>query len=365
MGVLKKGKHAKKVAKKAAKKAAKVIAKAVKDKLNTVTKQKRATKLAKKTLKKAVKVKKVAQAKKKQAKKLLKKALKPKPKTTVNKCDISYKKAVVACSAKKKAKKAKKATKATKATKAKKAKKAKKKPAAKKAKKTVAKKGRSELGEGKGAVKKGPKKLSKKAKCLKDAKVAHVKCKKILFKKNKLVVKAKNAKDSLTRAKAYKKKTAAAAKALAKYEDVKVPRKPPSPVGIFEYKNMLFLANKDGSRSWIRYPTKDCYRARTGVVPQQFPMSKSHYELNEKESKVACQAARFNGAGNPDFYKYCNYNGHKNKKGHGFKCAKFGYKTTWCYVNKKWMFGNAIRSKEVPEAKVLVGCKVKPPAVPK
>merc|ERR1712046_38570 len=303
----------------------------------------------------------------KQAKKLLKKALKPKPKTTVNKCDISYKKAVVACSAKKKAKKAKKATKEKKA---KKAKKAKKKPAAKKAKKTVAQKGRSELGEGKGAVKKEPKmmpkkvtkkkakkkakkkkakKLSKKAKCLKDAKVAHVKCKKILFKKNKLVVKAKNAKDSLTRAKAYKKKTAAAAKALAKYEDVKVPRKPASPVGIFEYNNMLFLANKDGSRSWIRYPTKDCYRARTGVVPQQFPMSKSHYELNEKESKVACQAARFNGAGNPDFYKYCNCNGHKNKKGHGFKCAKFGYKTTWCYVNKKCMFGNAISSKEVPE----------------
>merc|ERR1712054_456020 len=99
-----------------------------------------------------------------------------------------------------------------------------------------------------GKKKSAGKKLSKVAICINKAKAVRKKCKPAQFKKKKATVLAKAAKI----------KTKKEAKALKKYKDVKMPKPKESPVGIFQYKNLLYLANKDGTRSLIRYPTKAC-----------------------------------------------------------------------------------------------------------
>merc|ERR1712072_480129 len=142
-----------------------------------------------------------------------------------------------------------------------------------------ASKGKPKPAKKKGGKKKGgkkkKKKLSKVEKCIAKAKAIQKKCKPAQFKKKKATAMAKAAKSKAAGAKATKVKTKKEEKALKKYKDEKMPVPKVSPVGIFQYKNLLYLANKDGTRSLIRYPTKACARARPGVVPEQFPKRKT------------------------------------------------------------------------------------------
>merc|ERR1712072_1150409 len=153
------------------------------------------------------------------------------------------------------------------------------------------------------------------------------------------------------------------ARAMATYKDIKAPKKPDGPMGLFQYNELVYLVNKDGTRTWVRYPVKRCWRASPNVVPQQFPVSKETPEFNEKESILACDYAPYEGKGNPDFYKNCECAGMYNKKGHGAHCSKWGFKFNWCYVIKECAYGNTAFSEEVKNAKVLVGCNIPDPKI--
>lgn len=153
------------------------------------------------------------------------------------------------------------------------------------------------------------------------------------------------------------------AAALAKYKDVKAPEKPDGPTGIFSYNHLTYMVNKDGTKTWIRFPVRRCHRATPGVVPQQFPTSKTKPEFDAKESVLACDYSPYEGKGNPDFYKNCECAGMYNKKGHGSHCAKWGFKFNWCYVIDECAYGNTAYSDEVKKAKVLVGCNIPPPQI--
>lgn len=207
------------------------------------------------------------------------------------------------------------------------------------------------------------KKGKKKAACLRKAGLQRAKCNKAALKKDAKSMAAKTAKKLVKKAHKTAARTAKKLTRIQKYKDVKAPAKKPSQQGIFRYGSLLYQVNKDGTRSWIKYPTKKCTHARTGVVPDQFPQSAKDYELGKKASAVACEGPSFNGVGNPRFYKSCECNGLKNKKGHGNRCGKFGFKFKWCYVNVKCKYGNTAISKEVPDAKVLVGCKASAPTI--
>lgn len=151
------------------------------------------------------------------------------------------------------------------------------------------------------------------------------------------------------------------AASLASFKDVKKPRKPDGPVGLFQHKGLVYFANKDGTRTWVRYPTYKCHRATAGVVPQQFPVSAELPELDVPKSETYCQMGAYKGLGNPDFYENCQCSGSKNKKGHGMFCDKWGYKFNWCYVATNCAYGNTAYSDEIQDTKVLVGCKIHPP----
>jgi hypothetical protein len=153
------------------------------------------------------------------------------------------------------------------------------------------------------------------------------------------------------------------ARALARYKDVVPPEKPDGPTGLFSYNHLVYLVNKDGTKTWVRFPIRRCHRATPGVVPQQFPTSKTKPEFNTKESIIACDYAPYEGKGNPDFYKNCECAGMYNKKGHGAHCSKWGFKFNWCYVVKDCAYGNTAFSEEVKNAKVLVGCNIPDPKI--
>jgi len=199
--------------------------------------------------------------------------------------------------------------------------------------------------------------------CVAKAKVIYSKCKKANFKMKKAKMKADGATKLVTSVKKSEVVATKTLKALKKYKDKKPPRLPPGPIGIFEHNHLFYLTNEDGSKSWIKYPTKNCKRARRGVPPEQFPNSKTKFVLNKKQSRVACYGGPFNGATKLAFYPHCACNGLKNKKGNGGFCGKFGYAFKWCYVSKKCKFGNSALSKELKNVKVLAGCKARKPSL--
>lgn len=153
------------------------------------------------------------------------------------------------------------------------------------------------------------------------------------------------------------------AAALASFKDVEKPKKPDGPVGLFQYKGLVYRANKDGTRTWVRYPTYKCHRATAGVVPQQFPESPEAPVLNKIKSEAACEGGLYKGQGNPDFYENCECSGMTNKKGHGSFCDKWGYQFNWCYVVRECAYGNTAYSDELKDTKVLVGCRIHPPSI--
>merc|ERR1719502_2316474 len=151
--------------------------------------------------------------------------------------------------------------------------------------------------------------------------------------------------------------------ALQGYKDVKKPKKPDGPTGLFQHKGLVYVANKDGTRTWVRYPTIKCHRATPHVVPEQFPKSAAKPELTKQQSATACELGVYKGVGNPDFYEDCECSGAVNKKDHGGHCARWGYKFNWCYVSAQCGYGQTAFSEEIKDAKVLVGCKIHAPAI--
>jgi len=153
------------------------------------------------------------------------------------------------------------------------------------------------------------------------------------------------------------------AAALQSYKDVVKPKEPDGPVGLFQFKGLVFMANKDGTRTWVRYPTYKCGRATAGIPQQQFPQSLDSPEFDAVKSKVACEMGVYKGTGNPDFYDNCECSGMSNKKGHGAFCEDWGYKFKWCYVARECGYGNTAFSDEVKDSKVLVGCRIHAPLI--
>jgi len=200
--------------------------------------------------------------------------------------------------------------------------------------------------------------------CIAQAKVVHGKCKTAQVAKQGAVAAFKYAKKTVDSAKSAINADTIIARALASFKDIKAPKKPDGPMGLFQYNQLVYLANKDGTRTWVRYPTKACAKATGGVVPQQFAVSKTKKEFDEKESVIACEYAPYEGKGNPDFYKNCDCAGFSNKKKHGGHCAKWGFKFNWCYVVEACAYGNTAYSDEVKGAKVLVGCNIPEPPIP-
>merc|ERR1711968_58887 len=190
--------------------------------------------------------------------------------------------------------------------------------------------------------------------CIAQAKVVHGKCKTAQMGKQGAAAAFNYAKKTVNSAKSELNADTIVARALARFKDIKTPKKPDGPMGLFMYNQLVYLANKDGTRTWIRYPTKACAKATAGVVPQQFAVSKTKKEFDEKESVVACEYAPYEGKGNPDFYKNCDCAGFQNKKKHGGHCARWGFKFNWCYVVEACAYGNTAYSDEVKGAKVLV-----------
>jgi len=198
--------------------------------------------------------------------------------------------------------------------------------------------------------------------CLAQAKVVHGKCKTAQVAEQGATAAFGYAKKVANTAKSDESGATLIARALATYKDIEAPKKPDGPMGLFMYNQLVYLANKDGTRTWIRFPTKACSRATGGVVPEQFAVSKTKKEFDEKESVVACEYAPYEGKGNPDFYKNCDCAGFQNKKKHGGHCARWGFKFNWCYVVAACAYGNTAFSDEVKGAKVLVGCNI--PEIP-
>jgi hypothetical protein len=188
-------------------------------------------------------------------------------------------------------------------------------------------------------------------------------CMEALTKDMEATSKATHTMDVLNSAYSQKEHAFMLARALAKYKDVPKPKKPDGPVGLFQHKSLVFLANKDGTRTWIKFPTDKCAIATAHVVPQQFPISADKPFFDKTKSEVACEGAAFTGIGNPDFYEDCECNGMENKKEHGGHCDMWGYKFNWCYVNNKCGYGNTAYSDELNDQKVLVGCRKHPPSI--
>jgi len=204
---------------------------------------------------------------------------------------------------------------------------------------------------------------TKEHECVKTATDNQMKCSEALTSEMESESKADHTMDKLNSAFGQKEHAYMLARAMAAYKDVPKPKKPDGPVGLFQHKGLVFMANKDATRTWIKFPTDKCAKATAHVVPQQFPISADKPELGKKKSEVACEAAPFTGLGNPDFYEDCECNGEANKKGHGGHCDKWGYKFNWCYVNKACGYGNTAYSDEINDQKVLVGCKKHPPVI--
>jgi len=200
--------------------------------------------------------------------------------------------------------------------------------------------------------------------CIAQAKMVHGKCKTAQVLEQGAGATFKYAKKVATAAKSEENSATIIARSLATYKDIEAPKKPDGPMGLFQFNQLVYLANKDGSRTWVRYPTEACSKATAGVVPAQFTLSKTKKEFDEKESVVACEYSPYKGKGNPDFYKNCDCAGFSNKKKHGGHCDKWGFKFNWCYVVEACAYGNTAYSDEVKGAKVLVGCNIPEPAMP-
>merc|ERR1711990_1013683 len=136
------------------------------------------------------------------------------------------------------------------------------------------------------------------------------------------------------------------------FQDIKPPNVAKHAVGIFEHEFLFYRVNEDGTKSWIKYPTKDCAKnARHGIPHIMFPKAdKEKYKLNAAKSKIACKLAPFHGKEDIRFYKNCECNGLSNKKGSGGSCKAWGFKGfNWCYVNKKCQFGNTADSTQAKD----------------
>jgi len=199
--------------------------------------------------------------------------------------------------------------------------------------------------------------------CKKTAEEVQMKCKKARVAEMSSETAAAHTLQEYQKAFNSRKHAMALAAALASYKDVEKPKKPDGPVGLFQYKGLVYFANKDGTRTWVRYPTYKCHRATAGVVPQQFPVSKEVPEFDKRKSETYCEMGIYKGLGNPDFYKNCECSGMSNKKNHGAFCDKWGYQFNWCYVSRECGYGNTAYSDELKDTKVLVGCRIHPPAI--
>lgn len=199
--------------------------------------------------------------------------------------------------------------------------------------------------------------------CLHDADATQSKCKKAMISTMSADSAATETKNELNQVYAGRSKAQMMKLALQSYKDVVKPKKPDGPVGLFQHKGLVYMANKDGTRTWVRYPTLECHRATPHVVPQQFPVSPDKPELSKQKSAGACELGVYKGIGNPDFYEDCECSGAENKKGHGGHCSRWGYKFNWCYVSAQCGYGKTAFSEEIKDAKVLVGCKIHKPAI--
>jgi len=200
--------------------------------------------------------------------------------------------------------------------------------------------------------------------CMGQARVVRDKCFEASVKEGGATLQDQHARKFSQKMKGNQHIAAHVAKTLARYKDIETPQEPDGPIGIFSYNELVYLLNKDGTRTWIRYPVNECKSATPNVVPQQFPVSKAKPEFNPEESEIACTYASYVGKGNPDFYKNCDCAGMMNSKGHGGHCEKWGFKFNWCYVVAACGYGNTAYSGEVKGAKVLVGCNIPLPSMP-
>lgn len=199
--------------------------------------------------------------------------------------------------------------------------------------------------------------------CLNTASEVKVNCKKAHVAELSMNSAADHTMSELTKAFNAKHHAETLARAMALYKDVEKPKKPDGPVGLFQFKGLVYMANKDGTRTWVQYPTYKCHRATAGVVPQQFPESAELPIADKKKSETMCQMGVYKGMGNPDFYENCECSGAVNKKSHGGFCDKWGYKFNWCYVVMDCAYGNTAYSDEIQDTKVLVGCRIHPPTI--
>jgi len=199
--------------------------------------------------------------------------------------------------------------------------------------------------------------------CLRDSDETHVKCKSAQVATMSANAAATATKEEVNGAYASRLTAQRMKLALQLYKDVDKPKKPDGPVGLFQHDGLVYFANKDGTRTWVRYPTLKCHRATAHVVPQQFPKSPDRPELGKSQSATTCEMGVYKGVGNPDFYTNCECSGQENKKGHGGHCDTWGYKFNWCYVAAECGYGQTAFSEEIKDSKVMVGCKIHAPAI--